>query len=62
MPMTAQTFWTAVLMLEHLGEPAAGRRLMRAIEAVSARRIFTPDLGGEADTAIVTDAVLDALG
>jgi tartrate dehydrogenase/decarboxylase / D-malate dehydrogenase len=56
------TFWTAVLMLEHLGEPAAGRRLMRAIEAVSARRIFTPDLGGEADTAIVTGAVIAALG
>ena len=56
------TFWTAVLMLEHLGEAAAGRRLMRAIERVSARRIFTPDLGGEADTAIVTDAVIDALG
>ena len=56
------TFWTAVLMLEHLGEAAAGRRLMRAIEAVSARRIFTPDLGGEADTAIVTGAVIAALG
>jgi tartrate dehydrogenase/decarboxylase/D-malate dehydrogenase len=55
------TFWTAVLMLEHLGEAAAAGRLMRAIEAVTARGIFTPDLGGEADTAVVTDAVIDAL-
>ena len=55
------TFWTASMMLEHLGEASGARRLMRAIEAVTARRIFTPDLGGEADTAIVTDAVLEAL-
>jgi tartrate dehydrogenase/decarboxylase/D-malate dehydrogenase len=55
------TFWTAVLMLEHLGESAAAAHLMRAIEAVTARRIFTPDLGGEADTALVTEAVLEAL-
>lgn len=55
------TFWTAALMLEHLGETEAARRLMRAIEAVTARRVFTPDLGGEADTATVTDAVLGAL-
>jgi tartrate dehydrogenase/decarboxylase/D-malate dehydrogenase len=55
------TFWTAAMMLEHLGEAPAADRLMRAIEAVTARRIFTPDLGGEADTAIVTDAVIEAL-
>jgi tartrate dehydrogenase/decarboxylase/D-malate dehydrogenase len=55
------TFWTAVLMLEHLGESAAAAHLMQAIEAVTARRIFTPDLGGEADTALVTEAVLEAL-
>jgi tartrate dehydrogenase/decarboxylase/D-malate dehydrogenase len=55
------TFWTASMMLEHLGEPAAARRLLRAIEQVTARQIFTPDLGGEANTAIVTDAVLAAI-
>jgi tartrate dehydrogenase/decarboxylase/D-malate dehydrogenase len=55
------TFWTAAMMLEHLGEAPAADRLMRAIEAVTAHRIFTPDLGGEADTAIVTDAVIEAL-
>ena len=55
------TFWTAAMMLEHLGEAPAADRLMRAIEAVTAHRVFTPDLGGEADTAIVTDAVIEAL-
>jgi len=55
------TFWTASMMLEHLGEKEAGARLMRAVEAVTARRIQTPDLGGEATTAIVTEAVCDAL-
>ena len=55
------TFWTASMMLEHLGEPAAARRLLRAIEQVTAKQIFTPDLGGEASTAIVTDAVLAAI-
>ena len=51
------TFWTAAMMLEHLGETAAAARLMRAIEAVTAKRIFTPDLGGSARTAEVTRAV-----
>jgi tartrate dehydrogenase/decarboxylase / D-malate dehydrogenase len=55
------TFWTASLMLEHLGEIDASVRLMKAVEAVTARKILTPDLGGEATTAIVTDAVCDAL-
>jgi tartrate dehydrogenase/decarboxylase/D-malate dehydrogenase len=56
------TFWTACMMLEHLGEAAAAKRLMRAIEQVTAQRIVTPDLGGEASTALVTEAVLRALG
>ncbi|HWQ39137.1 MAG TPA: tartrate dehydrogenase [Burkholderiales bacterium] len=51
-------FWSAVMMLEHLGEPRAAARLMSAIEAVSAQRIFTPDLGGGASTREVTDAVI----
>ncbi|OZI62712.1 tartrate dehydrogenase [Bordetella genomosp. 11] len=56
------TFWTAAMMLEHLGEPAASARLMKAIESVTAARVFTPDLGGSATTADVTRAVLAALG
>ena len=55
------TFWTAAMMLEHLGEPAAAARLMGAIEHVTRSRVFTPDLGGQATTAQVTTAVLQAL-
>ena len=54
-------FWTAVMMLTHLGEPAAAARLMRSIERVTAAQVFTPDLGGNATTREVTDAVLRAL-
>jgi tartrate dehydrogenase/decarboxylase / D-malate dehydrogenase len=55
------TFWTAAMMLEHLGEAKAAARLMKAIEAVTAQKIFTPDLGGSARTRDVTQAVLAAL-
>jgi tartrate dehydrogenase/decarboxylase/D-malate dehydrogenase len=55
------TFWTASMMLEHLGETKAAARLMKAIETVTAQRIFTPDLGGTARTADVTRAVIGAL-
>ena len=56
------TFWSAVLMLDHLGEPAAAIRLMRAIESVTANPEFhSPDLGGNATTVQVTDAVIGAI-
>ena len=55
------TFWTASMMLEHLGEAKAAARLMRAIETVTGQRVFTPDLGGSARTADVTTAVIAAL-
>ena len=56
------TFWSGSMMLEHLGEPAAAARLMRAIERVTAdASLHTPDLGGKATTAEVTRAVCDAL-
>jgi tartrate dehydrogenase/decarboxylase/D-malate dehydrogenase len=56
------TFWSAVMMLEHLGEPAAATRLMQAIERVTADpRFHTPDLGGKARTEQVTAAVIDAI-
>ena len=52
------TFWTAVLMLEHLGEVAAAANLMKAIEQVTADGKDRPrDLGGNASTEQVTDAV-----
>jgi tartrate dehydrogenase/decarboxylase/D-malate dehydrogenase len=51
------TFWTAAMMLEHLGETAAAARLMKAVEAVTADKVHTPDLGGTAKTVDVTRAV-----
>jgi tartrate dehydrogenase/decarboxylase/D-malate dehydrogenase len=55
------TFWTAAMMLEHLGEPKAAARLMRAIERTTEEQVFTPDLGGVHDTRAVTNAVKRAL-
>jgi tartrate dehydrogenase/decarboxylase / D-malate dehydrogenase len=56
------TFWTATMMLEHLGEKPAADRLMRAIERVTADpALHTPDLGGQATTRKVTDAVIAAI-
>ena len=56
------TFWSSVMMLEHLGEPKTAARLMRAIERVTAdKSLHTPDLGGKARTADVTRAVCDAI-
>jgi tartrate dehydrogenase/decarboxylase/D-malate dehydrogenase len=53
------TFWSATLMLEHLGRRPAADRLMRAIEKVTADpSLHTPDLGGGATTRQVTDAVI----
>ncbi|MBB6583799.1 tartrate dehydrogenase [Ralstonia solanacearum] len=56
------TFWSVVMLLEHLGEQAAARRVMLAIEAVTANpALHTRDLGGQATTAQVTQAVCDHL-
>jgi tartrate dehydrogenase/decarboxylase/D-malate dehydrogenase len=56
------TFWSAQMMLEHLGEQAAADRLMQAIETVTANpALHPPDLGGTATTAMVTKAVCEAL-
>ena len=50
------------MMLEHLGETAAADRLMKAIERVTADpALHTPDLGGKANTRMVTDAVIGAI-
>jgi tartrate dehydrogenase/decarboxylase/D-malate dehydrogenase len=56
------TFWTAAMMLEHLGEADAAAQLMRAIESVTAQpAMHTPDLGGTASTRQVTKAVIAAI-
>jgi tartrate dehydrogenase/decarboxylase/D-malate dehydrogenase len=55
------SFWTAAMMLEHLGEAAAAATLMRAVEQVCASGLLTPDLGGKATTKEVTEAVCQTL-
>ena len=55
------SFWTAVQMLEHLGETAAAARLMHAVEVTTGAGLVTPDLGGRATTKDVTRAVCDAI-
>jgi tartrate dehydrogenase/decarboxylase/D-malate dehydrogenase len=56
------TFWSVVMLLEHLGEADAARRVMTAIEQVTADpRLHTRDLGGKANTADVTQAVCELL-
>ncbi len=52
-------FWTAVMMLEHLGEHENAARLMHAIERVTASGLRTRDLGGTARTKDVTRAVCE---
>ena len=57
------SFWSASMMLEHLGEPVAAKALLTAIEQVTAAGSPRPrDLGGDATTRDITDAVLAALG
>jgi tartrate dehydrogenase/decarboxylase/D-malate dehydrogenase len=56
------TFWSASMMLDHIGETAASERLMKAVEAVTANPdLHTPDLGGTATTDQVTEAVIAAI-
>jgi tartrate dehydrogenase/decarboxylase/D-malate dehydrogenase len=56
------TFWSCVMMLDHLGEPLAAGRIMQAIELVTGDpSLHTRDLGGQATTAQVTEAVCRAL-
>ncbi len=51
--------FSAVLMLNYLGEKAASQRLQHAVEHVYAEgRPLTPDVGGQASTTEFTDAVI----
>ena len=56
------TFWSASMMLEHIGESNAAARLMEAIEVITANTDFhTPDLGGSATSEQVTNAIIDVI-
>jgi tartrate dehydrogenase/decarboxylase / D-malate dehydrogenase len=50
--------WAGAMMLDHLGETAAAKRIVDAIAGVLAAGVRTPDLGGTAHTADVTAAVV----
>ncbi len=53
---------SAALMLAHLGEPDAAKRLQAAVEWVYAEgRHLTPDVGGTGSTTTFTDAVVRRL-
>jgi len=50
------------MMLDHLGEEAAGHAVERAVADVLARKeVSTPDLGGVAKTAQITEAVIESM-
>jgi len=55
------TFWSVQMMLDFLGEKAAGDALMQAVEEVTGRGLLTPDLGGTETTTSFTDHVLGVL-
>ncbi|WP_237213505.1 tartrate dehydrogenase [Falsiroseomonas oryziterrae] len=55
------TFWTAAMMLDHLGEAASAKLLMEAVERVCAAGIRTADVGGNATTDEVTETVCAAI-
>ena len=50
--------WSGAMMLDHLGHPDAARAIVKAIETVIAEgKTLTRDLGGNAPTNEVTDAI-----
>lgn len=53
---------SGVMMLEHIGEPAAAARVRQAIQNLYANtRIRTGDLGGSANTAAFTNAIIEQM-
>ncbi|MBP6530436.1 MAG: tartrate dehydrogenase [Burkholderiales bacterium] len=56
------TFWSCVMLLEHLGEFDAAKKLMAVVESITANpALHTRDLGGKATTAQVTAAACVAV-
>lgn len=57
------SIWTAVMMIDFLGEKKSASLMMKAIERVLAKgEIKTADLGGNSSTKEVTDAIISELG
>ena len=57
----AGAIWAGALMLEHLGFPEAGRRVLSALEGTLEAGTKTRDLGGTSTTEEMTDAVIERL-
>lgn len=55
------TLWTSAEMLSWLGEEDASVKLLDAVERVCERGVVTADLGGNAKTADVTNAVCEEI-
>jgi tartrate dehydrogenase/decarboxylase/D-malate dehydrogenase len=53
--------WSAVMMLEHLGQEAAAAHLMRSMEEVIRRGATTPDVGGTSNTSEVSDEIVEQI-
>lgn len=53
--------WSASMMLDHLGQPEAAAAVLGAIERVLAEnpKVFTPDLGGDASTSALGEAIAE---
>ncbi|MCH8349748.1 MAG: tartrate dehydrogenase [Chloroflexi bacterium] len=57
------TISAVAMMLDHLGEPDAAKRVDGAVsQCLNQRRVLTPDIGGSATTTQVGDEVLRLLG
>ncbi len=55
------TIWAGAMMLDHIGEPAAGAAIVSAIERAIGERKVTRDMGGSLSTSQVGEFVAAAL-
>ena len=54
--------WSGAMMLEHLGHPEAARAIEAAIErVVKEGRVLTRDMGGQAGTRELGQAIAEAI-
>lgn len=56
------TIWAGAMLLEHLGEEEAAGLVMSALECVARDGPHTQDVGGDATTSEVGDAIIAAVG
>ncbi len=55
------SIWCTSMMLDHLGHPESAKAIMDVMEDVLLEKIVTPDLGGNATTEQVGDAICQKL-